>query len=846
MRPETLLAHTSFLRGLAARLVRDVAEADDVVADAWLAAVERPPRESGARAWLAQVVRNQAGRRHRGVERRRRREAAADRPAEALSPATIVAHRETIQSVVDEVFKLREPYRSVILLRFYEDLPAGEVATRLGVPVDTVRTRQKRALAELRERLDARAGGDRRSWCLGLVAALKPPRPATAVAAPLTVGLLTMSTLLKLTAGTALIAALSAPFLLSPTDAPTRPAATGPSVATAAGPRETPDSPTEESLVRAEIEPTTDATPVTTSIAAPSPWHVRGTTTDGDGEPLPASVAIYLDGVSPPRTLATAVADRDGAFEIDIGPQVEVLPWYLRRVRVMARAELSGHRLSTEEVAADLMTPDALRPADLVLRRGPPMLRLRVLDASGAPVEYAEIGLQPVGEDGYIDYDWARPESSGHLAVSLPRDAGAYTIHVLVRDRGAGRVGPIDLAPDRDQMAPDVQVRGPGLIDGVVRTPDGAPVADVWVTAHRSSRRPSIWPLVTAHDDGGIADGTTRTDEHGRFRIEGLALGHVFVSVYEAELVPTATPSFEVGSRGINLVVERYQTTIRLVDEQGAPIRNATLNYKAREYSMSGVHNMRGDDVVLHTERFTTFDVVASAPGRTPAGATIAPAEGRYQATATLVLAAPTAVPGRLRVAVNDRGGEPVPAARVSLYHDSEVESITGALLSVIVPHGEVIDLVPTGTFRVDVHPLETTDVAGVDAYFEPLQTTASVSSDAETSLTLTARREARIRVTIRSLVLDDGENLSGLAISWTPSQGVLEWIPSWTVTTDDGRRRTSRLVQAGVPAVGEERLAPGAGTLSIRANDHRPIEKSLVLPPGETTDVAIILDPAE
>ena len=45
--------HREFVRSLAFHLVRDPSDGEDVCQEAWLAALERPPRDaSSARAWL--------------------------------------------------------------------------------------------------------------------------------------------------------------------------------------------------------------------------------------------------------------------------------------------------------------------------------------------------------------------------------------------------------------------------------------------------------------------------------------------------------------------------------------------------------------------------------------------------------------------------------------------------------------------------------------------------------------------------------------------------------------------------------------------------------------------------
>ena len=75
-----------------------------------------------------------------------------------------MASQEELRRAVGEaVLALDEPYRATIWLRFREQLPPREVARRMGVPVETVRTRSRRALHELRLELD-RSYGDRQKW----------------------------------------------------------------------------------------------------------------------------------------------------------------------------------------------------------------------------------------------------------------------------------------------------------------------------------------------------------------------------------------------------------------------------------------------------------------------------------------------------------------------------------------------------------------------------------------------------------------------------------------------------------------------------------------------------------
>ena len=165
---DELQRHARWIRRLAGALLRDEAAAEDLVQDAWLAALTRPPRE-GLRPWLREVTRNFARMRQRGDARRAQREQEARPPAAPEEPDHYVQRLETEQQLSRELAALEEPFRSVLMLRYYEDLEPAEIATRLALPGGTVRWRLMRGLALLRERLDRSHGGDRRAWVLALV-----------------------------------------------------------------------------------------------------------------------------------------------------------------------------------------------------------------------------------------------------------------------------------------------------------------------------------------------------------------------------------------------------------------------------------------------------------------------------------------------------------------------------------------------------------------------------------------------------------------------------------------------------------------------------------------------------
>ncbi len=160
-----LLEHEDFVRRLALSLAADPAFADDLAQDTWLAALRRPPETlASVRSWLARVMHNQAKNQVRADHRRRRREAAAARPETDASGAEARERLALQHRVVEAVFALHEPHRSVVLLRYYDGLSSAEIARRRGVPAATVRSQLKRGLDALRGQLDREVPGGRTAW----------------------------------------------------------------------------------------------------------------------------------------------------------------------------------------------------------------------------------------------------------------------------------------------------------------------------------------------------------------------------------------------------------------------------------------------------------------------------------------------------------------------------------------------------------------------------------------------------------------------------------------------------------------------------------------------------------
>ncbi|MEM6675058.1 MAG: RNA polymerase sigma factor, partial [Planctomycetota bacterium] len=181
-------------------------DADDLVQETWtVAALQLPRQDRPLRPWLAAITRRLASNHHRSNRQRRDRETVTATPGQAHAPASseLVERGEAQRHVAGLVLALEDPYRSVLLLRYFEGLTPAQIAEVRGATASTVRTQLARGLDQLRERLDAANGGDRTRWMRALtpIAGLRPDGVAAEAARspfPLFPSLAVMSVSVKL------------------------------------------------------------------------------------------------------------------------------------------------------------------------------------------------------------------------------------------------------------------------------------------------------------------------------------------------------------------------------------------------------------------------------------------------------------------------------------------------------------------------------------------------------------------------------------------------------------------------------------------------------------------------
>jgi RNA polymerase sigma-70 factor (ECF subfamily) len=142
------------------------AEAEDAAQDAFVKAYRALDSfRAGAepRPWLLRIVANEARNRVRSAGRRHQLElrlAEGFRPGDAApSPEAAAVAADDRRRLLDSVNALDENDRLVIASRYLLELSSEETAEALGIPEGTVKSRLSRALARLRERVEAQSGG---------------------------------------------------------------------------------------------------------------------------------------------------------------------------------------------------------------------------------------------------------------------------------------------------------------------------------------------------------------------------------------------------------------------------------------------------------------------------------------------------------------------------------------------------------------------------------------------------------------------------------------------------------------------------------------------------------------
>jgi RNA polymerase sigma-70 factor (ECF subfamily) len=509
-RLDPLLRQRAWLRRLAASLVVDAARADDVAQQALIVALEKPPAGGAPRAWLATVARNLA--RKLGASERTRtvHERAAAKPERLPATDEVVARAALETEVALAVLALAEPYRTALLLRFYEGRPPRASAPATQVAVETVRTRIKRGLELLRAEIVTRrasgasssgatGAGATSAWALDLVSLLdgglrqiaRRAVLAKASAANLTfvgggafaalglVGGIAMSTSVKLALAAVVVAGVSAAgwFVLGSGDstgsgsrvtahnsAAVAPAATAPSV-----------------------EPASATAPVVEPVRAPVPQAAA-----------PAKHAEKESAKDSHRTcsIVGTVLTSTGAHAAGAVVLLENLdeggPNFSRSFGSNGTfASLESACNNIEQYVRDL--PEGHRGGDS--------------------------RLHDVGADGRFRFD----------GIAIGNRVNLAAVH---RTEGLAVVAGIMLAETDTEREVDVTLVPGSVVTGIVRDEQGAPVPSAAIRVYAIKRKGS-------HSTSSSGVGDCKPDASGRYRTLPMPFAELSVRVTAKEFFDT-------------------------------------------------------------------------------------------------------------------------------------------------------------------------------------------------------------------------------------------------------------------------------------------------------------------
>lgn len=583
-----LLQDAAGLRALARRLARDAAAADDLVQDALVRAVERPPRPGSPwRRWLSTVLRNRA----RDVGRS---EGVADRHARSIhrerggprTPDEIVGDAEERvelqRALAQALLELDETDRALVVTAWIEGMPGPELARRFGITHDALRQRLSRARARLRARLDREYGSGSAWTVLALHDVLRPAPIAAA------------STLPKFAFAAASIAALVGVAAWVGRDEPSpgvaraEPSVAAPEIAT---PRESDDA-------FAPLAGRTSALAIDASTTNAAPRTIdrehdlHGIVIDEDGAPVVGARVRVARRVGAGFVGTDVVEDRrrdDAASEAS-------------DARGEFAIRLERGRPYALRVDADGFAPAYLAQrsaGERVLVRLEPAcaLELVVTDSNGRPAAGARVRAERSTAGDGRDESWpiteATLDADGRARIE-PLPSGNVDLEILPLGSGWPEWEIVTVERGRTTEA-RVTIQRRQRIAGVV--------------VDETTRRPIAGASVGCAPWFGPA---TKTDGDGRFVIDDYpslhALIHAWADGYGRGTAQVARDDADRIVGAVTIALERgYAITGSVVDARGDPVPGA---YVTTAGSLTEGTRLQEDTKSARTDERGTFRLV--------------------------------------------------------------------------------------------------------------------------------------------------------------------------------------------------------------------------------------------
>ncbi|HEU4615371.1 MAG TPA: carboxypeptidase regulatory-like domain-containing protein, partial [Kofleriaceae bacterium] len=433
------------------------------------------------------------------------------------------------------VLALAEPYRSTVLLHFFEGLTSVEIAHRLGIPASTVRGRLKTALEQLRAQLKARTDQPRRGW----LAALVPLSQAPASISPRS-SILGALIVKKIIAAVIVLVLLVAGVVLwkSRGGGARGTSATGIALGPAGAPQQLRPVGNRHDIGRVPAW----------AMQADAPARMIAGHVISDGKPVArATVRLGLQvGADLVQPLAEVTSNADGGFNFGLQPAA--------RFTVSAQAE--SHSSGSVTVAnAD---PRA-KSDNVVVELGDCHLRMdgTVFDASGGGIAKAHLSVDGLGG---VDTD-----AAGRYSMCLSPRKGVWdTPQELVRVEADGYGTTTHGVILASAMHQDFVMVPEAVLVGRVVTADDVPVAGARVIA-----QPDI-----SEGPHHVAANWSESDSDGHFRIAALAPGKFQLSA-TARAAGSAAPLLAI-ARPANTSQELRLVLVPLARVKGRVVMNGS------------------------------------------------------------------------------------------------------------------------------------------------------------------------------------------------------------------------------------------------------------------------------
>lgn len=619
-----VLQHSESLRRLARALLKDADAAEDVVQETWLIALKRPPlADRPLRPWLLRVARNLAVDSLRRSERRRKNESHAAREDSEERDENEAA-LEAATAVGAALGQLQDPYRTVVVLHFYDELSLDEISRRLQRPLETTRTQLKRGLAQLRELLGRRQGGERAS---GWLATLAAPRPTLAP----------RRGRLEFVAAALVVCTIGALLwrLQSPTE----------------------DAPSTVTVARSPVEarePTRASDAIERRALGETATRrtVQVLRREDRAPVVGARVRVEGEGTS------EGITDASGHVEIAIAPADaqelhlsvdRTLDSFDERARIPTQRWLDSSAEIVLEVTGavhvrGVVVDDAGRPAAGAV--------VRAFTAS-----YPENATERAVEAACA----TTSDADGHFEIGgLPRR------FFLRTTSGASLVGDILLFERADASLVDgasIALMPTRTVTGVVRTASGSAAAGVLIRTIPSGdglaeASPTNLEGVTRF---AALDSRATTDSSGRFALAGLPLGPAVVLIQPCD-APSMRRPIEVGVSTIDFGLEPGTQLRVVVQDSGAhPVQGASVTLGgAPDSPRAGRTDADGVCVLAGLKNLVRAFVRVDAPGLGSAFIAVPPASNGD--VLRIVLSRPHSLAGVVR----DENGRLVVGARVT------------------------------------------------------------------------------------------------------------------------------------------------------------------------------------